>query len=588
MPYIGRGPSKSGAFRILDDISLDSHTSGGFNGSRTTFALTVGTVALTVGLPETLMIAVDGVIQEPGTGFTISGSNIVFGSAPQDSATFWGVELGDVGGLAERATTQAGTDDSTRIATTAHVKDVKIDALTAGDDNTNLDSSTGRHGLLRKLDGTATNFLNGAGNWAAPSGGASLATSTDNQIVTVTSANNITGEAGLTFDASAPTLKIRGESGAPATSSTTELAVLRLNPTGVTGTLDMGFHADSTGRAWIQATDTGNLATNYNLHLNPNGGNVGIGMGTNAAAKLLHLYQGAHTSGTSRVRASSMLVLEDDTTDEIAIQFLMPGTSGTPQQAIFFGDAADGTMGGFIYDHIDNQMRFRANGGDKMFLNNTGLGIFEHSPSSKLHVKSGSGASLSSLISGHIAYFETDGDACYIQLGGSSSCTGGLILGDSSSNTDAGFFLHNGQTDLRHGGNLNFRVQSNGTIKGLSNTTYHTPSDARLKENIVDISYGLDAIMQLRPVKFNYRDWYDAAKRSMLGLIAQEVESHLPETVVTGTEPAHFKSKNAEGEPIVLHEPIDDLKQIEERQLIPVLIKAVQELKEEIEILKGN
>ena len=286
MPYIGRGPSKSGAFRILDDISLDSHTSGGFNGSRTTFALTVGTVALTVGLPETLMIAVDGVIQEPGTAYTISGSNIVFASPPQDSATFWGVELGDVGGLADRATTQAandnttkvattayvqtelgdyaplaaptftgnaaavtqaGTDDSTRIATTAHVKDVKIDALTAGDDNTNLDSSTGRHGLLRKLDGTATNFLNGAGNWAAPSGGASLATSTGNQIVTVTGTNAITGEAGLTFDASAPTLKIRGESGAPATSSTTELAVLRLNPTGVTGTLDMGFHADSTG-----------------------------------------------------------------------------------------------------------------------------------------------------------------------------------------------------------------------------------------------------------------------------------------------------------------------------------------------------
>ena len=170
MPYIGRGPSKSGAFRILDDISLDSHTSGGFNGSRTTFALTVGTVALTVGLPETLMIAVDGVIQEPGTAYTISGSNIVFASPPQDSATFWGVELGDVGGLAERATTQAGTDDSTRIATTAHVKDVKIDDLTAGDDNTDLDSSTGRHGLLRKLDGTATNFLNGAGNWAAAGG----------------------------------------------------------------------------------------------------------------------------------------------------------------------------------------------------------------------------------------------------------------------------------------------------------------------------------------------------------------------------------------------------------------------------------
>ena len=67
------------------------------------------------------------------------------------------------------AATQAGTDDSTRIATTAHVKDVKIDDLTAGDDNTDLDSSAARHGLLRKLDGTTTNFLRGDGAWAAAS-----------------------------------------------------------------------------------------------------------------------------------------------------------------------------------------------------------------------------------------------------------------------------------------------------------------------------------------------------------------------------------------------------------------------------------
>ena len=204
MPYIGRGPSKSGAFRILDDIS------GSFNGSTTSFALTVGSTALTVGLPETLLIAVDGVIQEAGTAYTISGSNIVFGAAPQADATFWGVELGDVGGLADRATTQsandnttkvattayvqtelgdyaplaaptftgnaaavtqAGTDDSTRIATTAHVKDVKIDDFAAGDDNTDLDSSTSRHGLLPKLGGGTTNFLRADGTWNAPDAG---------------------------------------------------------------------------------------------------------------------------------------------------------------------------------------------------------------------------------------------------------------------------------------------------------------------------------------------------------------------------------------------------------------------------------
>ena len=575
MPYIGRGPSKSGAFRILDDISLDSHTSGGFNGSRTTFALTVGTVALTVGLPETLMIAVDGVIQEPGTAYTISGSNIVFASPPQDSATFWGVELGDVGGLAERATTQAGTDDSTRIATTAHVKDVKIDALTAGDDNTNLDSSTGRHGLLRKLDGTATNFLNGAGNWAAPSGGASLATSTGNQIVTVTGTNAITGEAGLTFDASAPTLKIRGESGAPATSSTTELAVLRLNPTGVTGTLDMGFHADSTGRAWIQATDTGNLATNYNLHLNPNGGNVGIGMGTNAAAKLLHLYQGAHTSGTRRVRASAMLVLEDDTTDEIALQFLMPGTSGTPQQSIFFGDAADGTMGGLIYDHIDNQMRFRANGGDKMYLNNTGLGIGTNSPSKKLHIvgdgfqfENTAGAANETTASFLVAtdgYSDEFGSIRFEDNRGTQAQPSFIFAAADGSGGTACFLIKTGTTSTR------FQLNQNGDITG-THGNYHTSSDLRAKENIVNSTVGLDAVMQMRPVKFNFIADRGVGTNTRVGFIAQEVEALIPEAVFTADTP---------------NDPIPNIKSIEDPQLIPVLVKAIQELKAEIDALKA-
>ena len=101
MPYIGRGPAKSGAFRIIDDIS------GSFNGVLTSFALTVGNTALTVGLPETLLIAVDGVIQEAGSAYTISGSNIVFGSAPQEAATFWGVELGDVGAEATGGASKA-------------------------------------------------------------------------------------------------------------------------------------------------------------------------------------------------------------------------------------------------------------------------------------------------------------------------------------------------------------------------------------------------------------------------------------------------------------------------------------------------
>jgi len=101
MPYIGRGPQQSGAFRVLDDVS------SGFDGSEVTFALSAGSASLSVGLPQTLVIAVDGVVQEPGTAYTISGSNIVFGAPPLAEATFWGVELGDVGSQATGGASKA-------------------------------------------------------------------------------------------------------------------------------------------------------------------------------------------------------------------------------------------------------------------------------------------------------------------------------------------------------------------------------------------------------------------------------------------------------------------------------------------------
>ena len=46
---------------------------------------------------------------------------------------------------------------------------IKLDDLAAPDDNTDLNASTLAHGLLRKLDGVSTNFLDGAGNWSVVS-----------------------------------------------------------------------------------------------------------------------------------------------------------------------------------------------------------------------------------------------------------------------------------------------------------------------------------------------------------------------------------------------------------------------------------
>jgi len=48
---------------------------------------------------------------------------------------------------------------------------IKLDDLDTPDDNTDLDATTGRHGLLKKLGGGTINFLRADGSWAAPAGG---------------------------------------------------------------------------------------------------------------------------------------------------------------------------------------------------------------------------------------------------------------------------------------------------------------------------------------------------------------------------------------------------------------------------------
>ena len=89
MPYIGNNLRSNNAYKTIDDVSSS------FNGSTQTFALTVNSSA-PVPFPKyetQLIISVGGVVQEPGTGFTLSGTNIVFGSAPASGESFFGVIL---------------------------------------------------------------------------------------------------------------------------------------------------------------------------------------------------------------------------------------------------------------------------------------------------------------------------------------------------------------------------------------------------------------------------------------------------------------------------------------------------------------
>jgi len=74
--------------KVLDDIS------GSFNGSTPTFALTSGSVAVTPANAQQLRIVLGGVVQSPGVDYNVSGSNIVFTTAPDAALDFSGVSYG--------------------------------------------------------------------------------------------------------------------------------------------------------------------------------------------------------------------------------------------------------------------------------------------------------------------------------------------------------------------------------------------------------------------------------------------------------------------------------------------------------------
>ena len=79
-----------GGFRKLDSIASQ------FNGSNTTFNLSVSGVSITPGSAQNLNIVIGGVPQEPGVSYTLSNNSIQFSSAPTSGMSFYGVLLGDV------------------------------------------------------------------------------------------------------------------------------------------------------------------------------------------------------------------------------------------------------------------------------------------------------------------------------------------------------------------------------------------------------------------------------------------------------------------------------------------------------------
>jgi len=104
-----------------------------------------------------------------------------------------------------------------------------------------------------------------------------------------------------------------------------------------------------------------------------------------------------------------------------------------------------------------------------------------------------------------------------------------------------------------------------------TNGTIQT-SDIRDKENIQNLNYGLNEILQLKPVSFTWKN--KSQQEQKLGLIAQDVQNIIPEIV---------KSKEVQ----LMEDGTEKTVQMDRlgmyySDIIPVLIKAIQEQNEKI------
>jgi hypothetical protein len=125
---------------------------------------------------------------------------------------------------------------------------------------------------------------------------------------------------------------------------------------------------------------------------------------------------------------------------------------------------------------------------------------------------------------------------------------------------------------------LALTIKYNGDAINYNNTTtWQQSSDIRIKQNINTIENAIDIINKLNPVIFDYTDdftkqnkWNNKKQKSNYGFIAQDFEKVFEKYVNT-----------TDG--IIDDKTVNDFKSIDTGHLIPVLVKAIQELQEKLQ-----
>lgn len=254
--------------------------------------------------------------------------------------------------------------------------------------------------------------------------------------------------------------------------------------------------------------------------------------------------------------------------------------SGTAYYAgITFGDNADVDTGRILYSNTDNSMRFYTSGVEKMRLRSGGD---LYMGSGDLEVMSGSiGVGTASPQDGiHLLdkgiRFESTADSLWWKIYYSDSTNALRVQLDGDTVTQwfkdtsvpsAPFRftpgISGGYTYL---GDSDFRWK-----KVYSTQADSISSDIRLKENIKDLSLGVDFINKLRPI--SYTRINESFNKTNFGFSAQQVEQVIFSEGRHNTELIDYDLKS-------------DSYGMGYTELIAPIVKAIQELKMENDLLK--
>ena len=208
-----------------------------------------------------------------------------------------------------------------------------------------------------------------------------------------------------------------------------------------------------------------------------------------------------------------------------------------------------------MYLRASNSFYFETNGYVGRW-STTGLGIGTTSPTSKLHVVQ----ELSSPSTPMVRFVATR----------TSSTFGAVNVRVDNVDYGAGMRFYRNATYDSNAVSFYNGASSVGSINiQQSSTNYNTTSDYRLKENLTEITDGIDRIKQLKPKRFNF-----IGDTSVVdGFIAHEAKQVVPEAV-TGEKDEVLPN----GDPV--YQGIDQAK------IVPLLTAALQEAIAKIEFLE--